>query len=457
MLDNEIKNTDNTNGAVSEGSEVSTENISEIREFSADENIDLVEEADNSSENTNSSAPKADIPAKKKYSYKKSIAAGLAGIILGGASMGYFLGVGLNASSALTNTVDNIVNGEFSFDGMKEDTDAEPVAGGDLAPSGSSIAETVKSVENSVVNINIKAQVTGGWFGQTYESEGSGSGIIYKVDGDKVYVVTNNHVVEDATTVSISITGNEQVSAKLVGKDATSDLAVIYVSKAELEKAGITDIKAAVFGNSDNMQVGENVIAIGNALGRGKTATLGIISAANKTINIDGKKLTMLQTDAAINPGNSGGALVNTNGEVIGINTAKYSSYDNSVEGTGYAIPVSTAKDVINTLMEKGTVDKPYLGISGYTIDENFMRIYGVSEKGVFIGNVESNSAAEKAGLQVSDIITSIDGTPVTTVEELSSQIGKHKSGDQITLTILRDISQQMTVKATLTNLNEQF
>ncbi len=429
----------------------------DIREAAEIESADFIEEKSSSVNESNIPQQEQTVPKKKKYSYKKSIAAGLAAVILGGASMGYFLGVGLNASRAFTNTVENIVNGDFSFDNVSEDNEAQPVADSDLAPSGSSIAKTVKSVENSIVNINIKAQVTGGWFGQTYESEGSGSGIIYKVDGDKVYVVTNNHVVEDATTVSVSVTGTEQISAKLVGKDATSDLAVIYVSKADLEKAGITDIKAATFGNSDNMQVGENVIAIGNALGRGKTATLGIISAANKTINIDGKKLTMLQTDAAINPGNSGGALVNTNGEVIGINTAKYSSYDNSVEGAGYAIPVSTATDVINSLMESGTVDKPYLGISGYTIDDNFQRIYGISQKGVFIGKIESGSAAEKAGLQVSDIITEIDGTAVTTVEELSSKISAHKSGDEITLTVLRNIDQKMTVKATLLNLNEQF
>ncbi len=453
MLDNENKNFDETDGALTEKStEVSEDNFTDIREYSADEHNDVVEEGVPQEENLYTAKT-----VKKKYSYKKSIAVGLAGIILGGASMGYFLGIGLNASSSLTGTVENIINGDFSFDNIDEENNTEPLAGGDLAPSSSSIANTVKSVENSIVNINIKAQVTGGWFGQTYESEGSGSGIIYKVDGDKVYIVTNNHVVEDATTVSISVTGNEQVNAKLVGKDATADLAVIYVSKSDLEKAGITNIKAAIFGNSDNMLVGENVIAIGNALGRGKTATLGIISAANKTINIDGKKLTMLQTDAAINPGNSGGALVNTNGEVIGINTAKYSSYNNSVEGTGYAIPVTTAKEVINSLVEKGTVDKPYLGISGYTIDENFRRIYNVKEQGVFIGNVESNSAAEKAGLQVSDIITAIDGTPVTKVEELSAQISKHKSGDQIVLTILRNIDQEMTVRATLTNLNEQF
>ena len=227
------------------------------------------------------------------------------------------------------------------------------------------------------------------------------------------------------------------------------------VSKPDLAAAGVTDVTAAKFGNSDDMQVGETVIPIGNALGQGKTATLGIISAQNKEINIDGKKLTVIQTDAAINPGNSGGALVNTAGEVIGINTAKLSS--SAVEGIGYAIPISSAKTIIETLMTNGTVDKPYLGIQGYTIDENFEKIYGINIPGVFISKVEANSAAEQAGLQVSDIVTAIDGTAVVNIETLSQQISKHKSGDNINLTIIRNGRQEMTITATLQNQNEQF
>ncbi|MDO5389284.1 MAG: trypsin-like peptidase domain-containing protein, partial [Clostridia bacterium] len=387
---------------------------------------------------------------KIKYSYKKGIAAGLAGVVLCGGSLGFFLGVGLNASKSLTNAI----RGGFSFSSTAESSSASPTAL-NLVASEDSIAKVVAGVENSVVNISIKAQTASNWFGQTYESEGSGSGIIYKVDGDKVYIVTNNHVVEDANSVTVSITGKEQVSAKLVGKDASSDLAVISVSKADLTAAGVTDVTAAKFGNSDDMQVGETVIPIGNALGQGKTATLGIISAQNKEINIDGKTLTVIQTDAAINPGNSGGALVNTSGEVIGINTAKLSS--DAVEGIGYAIPISSAKTIIDTLMENGTVDKPYLGIQGYTIDENFEKIYGINIPGVFVSKVETGSAAEEAGLEATDIITAIDGTAVADIDSLSSEISKHKSGDSITLTIIRDGRQEMTVTATLQNQNEQF
>ncbi len=390
----------------------------------------------------------------KKYSYKKSIAVGLAGVLLCGGSLGYCLGLGLNTSKALTDAV----TGGFSFnEGSEEEgesnVDASPAV--DLTASEDSIVKVIDSVKNSVVNISIKAQTAADWFGQVYESEGSGSGVIYKVDGDTIYIVTNNHVVEDANSVVISITGNEQVNAKLVGKDATSDLAVISVSKKDLAAAGISDVTAAKFGSSDNMAVGENVIAIGNALGQGKTSTLGIISAQNKEINIDGKKLTVIQTDAAINPGNSGGALINTAGEVIGINTAKLSS--SAVEGIGYAIPMSAAQSIIDTLMQNGTVDKPYLGISGYTIDDNFERIYGIDIPGIFVYSIESGSAAEKAGLQVSDIITAIDGNAVSDVDALSKAISSHKSGDSIQLTVVRDGVREMTVTAVLQNQNEQF
>lgn len=391
-------------------------------------------------------------PKEPKYSYKKGIALGLAGVLLCGGSLGFCLGLGLNTSKAITNAI----TGGFSFNNSNDDkTTSAQATASNLVASEDSIAKVVSSVENSIVNISIKAQSATNWLGQTYESEGSGSGIIYKIDGDTVYIITNNHVVESANSVTVSVTGNEQVNAKLVGKDASSDLAVISVSKADLNKAGVANVTAAKFGNSDNMKVGENVIAIGNALGQGKTATLGIISAQNKEINIDGKKLTVIQTDAAINPGNSGGALVNTAGEVIGINTAKLSS--DAVEGTGYSIPISSAQTIIQTLMTNGTIDKPYLGIQGYTIDENFEKIYGINIPGVFISKIESNSAAEKAGLQVSDIITAIDNTAIADIETLSKEISKHKSNDKVTFTIIRNGSQQMTVTATLQNQNEQF
>ena len=473
---NEKTTSDNTNSTVDNTTEntadvtpIENENNQETELFENTNNVtndnildtdDTNNEADVQNDILNSDNSTAEdktftsdnAPKEPKYSYKKGIALGLAGVLLCGGSLGFCLGLGLNTSKAITNAI----TGGFSFSNSSENkTTSAQATASNLVASEDSIAKVVSSVENSIVNISIKAQSATNWLGQTYESEGSGSGIIYKIDGDTVYIITNNHVVESANSVTVSVTGNEQVNAKLVGKDASSDLAVISVSKADLNKAGVANVTAAKFGNSDNMKVGENVIAIGNALGQGKTATLGTISAQNKEINIDGKKLTVIQTDAAINPGNSGGALVNTAGEVIGINTAKLSS--DAVEGTGYSIPISSAQTIIQTLMTNGTIDKPYLGIQGYTIDENFEKIYGINIPGVFISKIESNSAAEKAGLQVSDIITAIDNTAIADIETLSKEISKHKSNDKVTFTIIRNGSQQMTVTATLQNQNEQF
>lgn len=393
----------------------------------------------------------------KKYTYKKSIAVGLAGTILCGASFGYFLGVGLNTSNSIISGINSVINGDFSFSKLEKNKnenseDTAPVS--TASASEQNISKTVSGVENSVVNISITATASN-MFNQQIDEQGSGSGIIYSQDNDKVYILTNNHVIDSANSVTISITGKEQVKAKLVGKDATSDLAVISVAKSDLKTAGIESVDTAKLGDSDKIQVGQTVIAIGNALGKGKTATVGIISAENKQLNIDGVKYNAIQTDAAINPGNSGGALVNTEGEVIGINSAKASQ--TSVEGTGYAIPVNQAKNIAKELMENGTVDKPYLGISGYSITDDFRKMYNINISGVFIGNIESGSPAEKSGLQVSDIITAVDGKSVTTVEELSKIISGHKSNDTITLSVVRNGNQEGEIKATLANSNDQF
>ncbi|MCD7777249.1 MAG: trypsin-like peptidase domain-containing protein [Clostridiales bacterium] len=316
----------------------------------------------------------------------------------------------------------------------------------------SSISEVFKSVEASVVNISMTANTTNIW-NQTYETSGSGSGIIYKVDGDDVYIATNNHVVDGATSVSVSITGDEQVFATLVGKDAENDLAVIKVSKQALIDAGVSEVKAAEFVSSDSTEIGETVLAIGNALGEGKSVTMGIISAKNKDISVDGNNLTVLQTDAAINPGNSGGALVNLDGQVIGINTAKTGS--ESVEGTGYAIPSYVAVSVIDQLIENGTVEKPYLGVVCFTITDNFRQMYNIDLTGVFIQEVSSGSAAEKAGLRATDIITAVNGTAISSQEDLQNIISGLSVGDSITIDFVRNGREEMSTTAVLENYNE--
>ncbi len=386
---------------------------------------------------------------KKRAAFRKTVALGLVGSVLFGMSLGGSLGVAYNGSRNLF-----VKSAKpFDFSDTANEKEAE-VINYDITPTNESIIDTINSVQNAIVNISMVEQQRG-WFNQIYESEGAGSGIIYDKNDEKIFIVTNNHVVADASQVSVSITGKESVKATLVGKDATNDLAVISVLRSDLKAAGIDDVTTAQFGDSDAVQVGEYVLAIGNALGRGKTTTRGIISAQNKTINIDGKKMTMIQTDAAINPGNSGGALVNSAGQVIGINTAKYSS--SSIEGTGFAIPVNTAKNIIEQLVANGTVDRPYLGIVGFDINDDFRQMYGLNVKGVYIREVESGSGAEKAGLVVSDIITGIDGVEVDKMETLSSEIAKHKSGDTITLNVLRNGNTNITLSAVLGNQNEGF
>ena len=231
------------------------------------------------------------------------------------------LGVGVGSGIIISeNFISKQEQSSFKFDVDLKDASLKE----NIILTSNSASSIFKEVGDSVVNISTKA--SSGFFTQELQDLGSGSGIIYKVDGDKVYILTNNHVIEGASYVTISVTGQEQVEASLVGTDPSSDLAVLSVSKQAMTKAGIENITVAKFADSDTVEVGDFVFPIGNALGRGKTMTQGMISAQNKKINIDGKNLTVIQTDAAINPGNSGGALMNTEGEVVGINTAKLSS-----------------------------------------------------------------------------------------------------------------------------------
>lgn len=319
--------------------------------------------------------------------------------------------------------------------------------------TSNSASSIFKEVGDSVVNISTKA--SSGFFTQQLQDLGSGSGIIYKVDGDKVYILTNNHVIEGASYVTISVTGQEQVEASLVGTDPSSDLAVLSVSKQAMTKAGIQNITVAKFADSDTVEVGDFVFPIGNALGRGKTMTQGMISAQNKKINIDGKNLTVIQTDAAINPGNSGGALMNTDGEVVGINTAKLSS--SAIEGIGYAIPSNVAKDIADQIINNGYVKRPYFGIMGTTITENTKRIYGINVDGVIVVEVEKESNAEKAGLTPGDIITNFNGQKIASVDDLSSAINSCKIGDTVSLDIIRQGNKQVTLSVTLAEKNTSF
>ena len=291
----------------------------------------------------------------------------------------------------------------------------------------------------SIVGIKVQYTVNSPYYGYTMQSTGTatGSGVIISEDG---YILTNNHVVNtssnssfyqvsEANKITVKLYNDEtEYEAKIVGKDEATDLAVIKIDK--------NNLPAATLGNSDSLKVGEFSMAIGNPLGMESTVTAGIISATSRTITSDGRNYTVVQTDAAINSGNSGGALVNSKGEVIGINTLKLSG--SGVEGIGFAIPINSTKPIYEQLISDGKVKRPYIGISGRDVDAATAQKYELVE-GVYIVSVEQFTSAEKAGLKPYDIITEIDGKQIKTMEELNEIKNTHNIGDSITLKVYRD------------------
>ena len=279
--------------------------------------------------------------------------------------------------------------------------------------SVSAISETVGP---SVVGILNRGTVNGFL---TQETDiGSGSGVIINTDG---YIITNNHVIENASNLTVILSDGSEYPAAIIGSDARTDLAVIKISA--------NNLTAAVLGDSNAVKVGELAVAIGNPLGQelAGSVTAGVISAVNRSISVEGRKLNLLQTDAAINPGNSGGALVNCYGEVIGINTVKVSS--TSIEGIGFAIPISDAKPIVDELISNGRISgRPQLGITGSD-----------APYGVVVQSVSEGSAAANAGLNVWDLIIKFDNTPVTSVDEINEIKNRFKAGDAVTVTVYRN------------------
>ena len=272
------------------------------------------------------------------------------------------------------------------------------------------------------------------------EYESSGSGIVVGQSDSEILIVTNNHVIDGNNGVMVTFIDNSVVPAVVKGAVAEQDIAVLAVALSDIDEPTLQQIRVAQLGNSDTVRLGERVIAIGNALGFGQSVTQGGISAIGRTITVDDTTFeNMLQTDAAINSGNSGGALINTKGEVIGINSAKCSS--TGVEGIGYAIPVSSVVDIINELMNRETrtlvdeADRGYLGIGGYAVDSDAQKRYG-TPAGISVQHVEEGSAAEKAGIQQFDIITKFDGQKVSSPEELKDMLRYYKAGETVKVTI---------------------
>lgn len=320
------------------------------------------------------------------------------------------------------------------------------------------VSDIVDKVMPSVVSITETTIVDNydsffGFYQGQQESTGSGSGIIIGQDDDNYYIATNNHVVDGADKIKITFVDNKVVEASVKGKDVSNDLAIVSVAKKKMKASTKKKITVAKMGDSDKLRVGETAIAIGNSLGYGQSVTLGYIGALNREVELENGTMKAIQTDAAINPGNSGGALLNTEGEVIGINSAKLASEE--VEGMGFAIPISKAKPILDKLITKKVVsdeDKGYLGITGRTVEENEREVLSYKE-GVFVASVTKNSGADKAGIKEGDIITKVDDEKVTTIEGLISTLESYKKGDKVKVVIYRNDSgkfKKKTVEVTL-------
>lgn len=310
----------------------------------------------------------------------------------------------------------------------------------DIKPTN--IQEATAKVKDSVVEITTESTEYNSFYGQ-YVTQGAGSGVIISEDG---YLLTNNHVIDGASTITVRLTNSKTYEAKVIGKDATLDIALL-----KIEETGLT---TATFGDSSKLNVGQDAIVIGNPLGRlGGTVTNGIISALDREIAIDGKTMNLLQTNAAINPGNSGGGLFDGNGNLVGIVVAKSStsSSGTSVEGLGYAIPINDVVDILEDLKTSGHVTgRGNLGINIVTVStENAMFMYRVNKMGVYISAVTEGSAAEKAGLKVGDLILKFNGKDINEGSDLTSAVSRLKAGTEVTLKVERD-GKEETINATL-------
>ena len=306
----------------------------------------------------------------------------------------------------------------------------------------SEIAEGMMPAMVAITNISVQEvrslySLFGGGGTQTRESESRGTGIIIGKNESELLIVTNNHVVEGSTTLTVCFVDGEACEAVIKGLDPDNDLAVIAVKLSDIKDETAAAIKTAVLGSSDSLKVGQQVVAIGNALGCGQSVTTGIVSALGR--KIDTAEAAMIQTDAAINPGNSGGALLNMNGEVVGINSAKFSSTE--VEGMGYAISITDALPIIEDLMERATREKvdeaeaSWLGVEGEDITSSISSAYGIPQ-GVYITSVNGESPLRELGVTAKSVITHFDGVRVTSIESLKNRMQYYAAGETVKLTV---------------------
>lgn len=394
-----------------------------------------------------------------KRKLKKAASISLCAVLAGGLAAGTYTGVNYltgyeQSIQAASEDKVELLKSEKKSDDSKDDSKDESTAKGSL-----DVSDIVEAAMPSIVSITTKSveevQSYYGMFGQygayspsqEQEVQGSGSGIIIGKNDSELLIATNYHVVEGAETLSVGFCDSTACEAKVKGYDSEKDLAVVAVSLDDIDSDTMDAITIATIGNSDDLKVGAQVVAIGNALGYGQSVTTGIVSAKNRQLNSDdtvgdydsdsNSATNLIQTDAAINPGNSGGALLNMNGEVVGINSAKLASTE--VEGIGYAIAISDVTDTLENLMNEETRDKVdnhgVLGITVQSVDSEVSEAYGVPE-GVLVRDVTEGGAADKAGIEAKTIITKFAGKVVTTKEQLVDFLSYYEPGEDVELTI---------------------
>ena len=394
-----------------------------------------------------------------KRKLKKAASISLCAVLAGGLAAGTYTGVNYltgyeQSVQAASEDKVELLKSEKKSDDSKDDSKDESTAKGSL-----DVSDIVEAAMPSIVSITTKSveevQNYYGMFGQygayspsqEQEVQGSGSGIIIGKNDSELLIATNYHVVEGAETLSVGFCDSTACEAKVKGYDSEKDLAVVAVSLDDIDSDTMDAITIATIGNSDDLKVGAQVVAIGNALGYGQSVTTGIVSAKNRQLNSDdtvgdydsdsNSATNLIQTDAAINPGNSGGALLNMNGEVVGINSAKLASTE--VEGIGYAIAISDVTDTLESLMNEETRDKVdnhgVLGITVQSVDSEVSEAYGVPE-GVLVRDVTEGGVADKAGIEAKSIITKFAGKVVTTKEQLIDFLSYYEPGEDVELTL---------------------
>ena len=398
-------------------------------------------------------------PKNRKSGFGKKAAGVVAAAVVFGLVAGVvFQGVRYGSDKLLGK--DSQTTTEQSAEGSTENNAPQlKQASSDTTSTVYDVSTVAKKVMPSIVSITGTYVTTYDYWFNSYqqESTGAGSGIIIGKDDQYLYLATNYHVVQNAKSLSVTFVDDKSADAVVKGYVENNDIAVVTVKLSDISDDTLNEIKEIQVGSSDDLAVGDPCVAIGNALGYGQSVTVGYISALNREISASDETVKVLQTDAAINPGNSGGALVNMQGELIGINTAKYS--DTSVEGMGYALPISDVQDIINDLIagknvsnDGTTSGQAYLGISAQTITSQYAQLLNMPE-GVYISSVEQGSAAEECGLQSGDIICSLDGEDIADMETFHDKIVACNPGDKVSIVYYRNNNgnyEKQTATATL-------